>query len=117
MFVIPLHRYSLLIVVDCTLEFGRSNCHAKLSNGLQIFGAVDKDTSIGFTQKTDSNVNVEETVMPYLDCIADFRKSVKKNAAACKDMEALKLCDQLRDDVLPFLGVRMEDIDGKNIDR
>lgn len=71
-------------------------------------------SSIGFTQASLSaaGVNMEETVMPFLDCIADFRKAVRKNATLRKDVEALNLCDELRDDKLPFLGVRMEDIDG-----
>lgn len=53
--------------------------------------------------------------MPYLSCIADFRKTVRRNATVKKDKEALELCDALRDDVLPFLGVRMEDTDGEMI--
>lgn len=56
---------------------------------------------------------IEETVMPFLDCVADFRQAMRKNAEAKKDKEALDLCDALRDDVLPLLGVRMEDMDGK----
>lgn len=80
-----------------------------------MFGAIDRDgLAIGFTQTSDLGVNVEETVMPYLDCIADFRKAVRRNATQKKDIEALNLCDELRDDKLPFLGVRMEDLEGND---
>lgn len=51
--------------------------------------------------------------MPFLDCIADFRTAVRKTATQTKDKATLELCDSLRDDILPFLGVRMEDLDGK----
>lgn len=80
-----------------------------------MFGAIDKDTALGFKQASDLGGNIEEMVLPYLDCVADFRKAVRSNAAAKKDVEALNLCDGLRDDVLPFLGVRMEDVEGNYI--
>lgn len=69
--------------------------------------------SIGFAQKLNAEGNTEEVVMPFLDCVADFRKAIRKNAAVKKDVESLRLCDELRDDVLPYLGVRMEDIDSR----
>lgn len=81
---------------------------------LQIFGAIDEPATIGWPQSSESSVNLEETLMPFLDCIADFRKQVRENAQSKKDTEALTLCDALRDDVLPFLGVRLEDTEGEN---
>jgi len=47
--------------------------------------------------------------MPYLNSMADFRDNVRKSAREIKATEILKECDRLRDDVLPNLGVRLED--------
>lgn len=74
---------------------------------------IEQDESIGFKQKPCEQEGSVEDVMSYLDCVADFRKAVRHNAALKKDNDALNLCDALRDDVLPFLGVRMEDVEGK----
>merc|ERR1712098_342310 len=48
-------------------------------------------------------------VMPYLQAMAEFRDNVRKDARELKASEILKECDRLRDDVLPELGVRLED--------
>lgn len=50
--------------------------------------------------------------MPYLTALSQFRDAVRENARDLKATEILKLCDQLRDDVLPNLGVRLEDREG-----
>ena len=47
--------------------------------------------------------------MPYLTALADFRDSVRREAIPIKASNILKTCDSLRDDVLPELGVRLED--------
>uniref|UniRef100_A0A665TQT6 Cysteine--tRNA ligase, cytoplasmic n=1 Tax=Echeneis naucrates TaxID=173247 RepID=A0A665TQT6_ECHNA len=57
-------------------------------------------------------VGLESTVMPYLDVLSDFRESVRKIAREKKVMELLQLCDSVRDDTLPELGVRLEDHEG-----
>lgn len=44
--------------------------------------------------------------------MSEFRDSVREHARNLKAIEILKLCDQLRDDTLPNLGVRLEDRDG-----
>ena len=54
-------------------------------------------------------IKVEETVMPYLTAMADFRDDVRKAARELKAVEILQKCDRLRDDTLPNLGVRLED--------
>jgi len=51
--------------------------------------------------------------MPYLSALAEFRDGVRSLAREKKDpKEILKLSDILRDDVLPELGVRLEDREG-----
>lgn len=56
-------------------------------------------------------LQAEETVMPYLTALAEFRNSVRDVARTQKSVEILKICDAFRDDVLPNLGVRLEDRD------
>lgn len=50
--------------------------------------------------------------MPYLTALSQFRDSVRENARDLKATDILKLCDQLRDEILPNLGVRLEDREG-----
>ena len=58
----------------------------------------------------DSSKNAEEIITPYMDIITKFRHEVKNAIVIDKDeKKILKLCDQLRDDILPELGVRIED--------
>lgn len=57
-------------------------------------------------------IQVEQTVMPYLTALAEFRDTIRDVARAQKSNEILKLCDGFRDDILPNLGVRLEDREG-----
>ena len=57
-------------------------------------------------------LQLEETVMPYVRILAEFRGSVRTQARETKDMVILKECDSLRDDILPTVGVRLEDREG-----
>lgn len=50
--------------------------------------------------------------MPYLEVVASFRKAVRDSAKSTMAKEILTLCDSLRDDTLPNLGVRLEDREG-----
>ncbi|XP_015599244.1 cysteine--tRNA ligase, cytoplasmic [Cephus cinctus] len=81
---------------------------------LIIFGAISTPhDTIGFPIGNETaTTNVEETVMPYLNILADFRESVRAHAKTLKANEILKECDRLRDDILPSVGVRLEDEDG-----
>jgi cysteinyl-tRNA synthetase len=51
--------------------------------------------------------------MPYLKILADFRENVRAEARILKAGSILKECDLLRDDVLPNVGVRLEDKESK----
>ncbi|XP_072375053.1 cysteine--tRNA ligase, cytoplasmic isoform X1 [Scyliorhinus torazame] len=84
-----------------------------LTEMLKIFGAIEGEEPIGFPVGGGSqNLNVEATVMPYLKVLSDFRENVRQIAREKKVSEVLQLCDGLRDDVLPELGVRFEDHEG-----
>merc|ERR1712241_928807 len=76
-----------------------------------ILGLISTPEQIGFSSSTASGqvANTEEVVMPYLEVLATFRDSVRKEARALKATPILKECDKIRDDVLPNLGVRLED--------
>lgn len=82
-----------------------------------IFGAIDGPRGgIGFPVSTTkvgdgNNEDIETILMPYVDVLAEFRNSIRNHARSLKAHDILKLCDDLRDEILPNLGVRLEDKD------
>ncbi|XP_058053941.1 cysteine--tRNA ligase, cytoplasmic [Anopheles bellator] len=84
---------------------------------LHIFGAIEGPRGgIGFPISSGGAGNtatgdLEQIVMPYLSTLAEFRMAVREQARTLKATDILKLCDTLRDDLLPALGVRLEDRD------
>uniref|UniRef100_A0A8C4ETM4 Cysteine--tRNA ligase, cytoplasmic n=1 Tax=Dicentrarchus labrax TaxID=13489 RepID=A0A8C4ETM4_DICLA len=82
-----------------------------LTNMLKIFGAIEESESIGFPMGGQSQ-NLESTVMPYLSVLSEFREGVRRIAREQKVTELLQLCDAVRNDTLPELGVRLEDHEG-----
>ncbi|KAF3833071.1 hypothetical protein F7725_026736 [Dissostichus mawsoni] len=82
---------------------------AYLTSILKVFGAIEGSEPIGFPVGQSQNVDLETTVMPYLSVLSNFREEVRKIARDKKVMELLQLCDVVRDDTLPELGVRLED--------
>ncbi|MCI4393059.1 hypothetical protein PGIGA_G00153050 [Pangasianodon gigas] len=84
-----------------------------LTDMFKTFGAIEGTEPIGFpVGRNDQNVDLESTVMPYLKVLSDFREGVRKIAREQKVTEVLQLCDTVRDDILPELGVRLEDHEG-----
>uniref|UniRef100_A0A8C9AUJ2 Cysteine--tRNA ligase, cytoplasmic n=1 Tax=Prolemur simus TaxID=1328070 RepID=A0A8C9AUJ2_PROSS len=84
-----------------------------LTRMLKIFGAIEEESSLGFpVGGPGRSLNLEATVMPYLQVLSEFREGVRKIAREKKVPEVLQLSDSLRDDVLPELGVRFEDHEG-----
>ncbi|KAJ8024001.1 Cysteine--tRNA ligase, cytoplasmic [Holothuria leucospilota] len=79
----------------------------------QTFGTIEGSEPIGFPVAGQGQSNVEETVMPYLKTMAEFREKVRQTAKSQKATEILQMCDDLRDNVLPELGVRLEDREGE----
>ncbi|KAK6102952.1 cysteine--tRNA ligase [Brugia pahangi] len=83
---------------------------------LKIFGVIPQNVEIGFPIEHNgiSNHDIsitskEEMLMPYLTALVDFRENVRKVAREQKIIGILEECDKLRDEVLPELGVRLED--------
>ncbi|XP_074227594.1 cysteine--tRNA ligase, cytoplasmic isoform X1 [Camelus bactrianus] len=84
-----------------------------LTHMLKIFGAIEEESSLGFpVGGPGTSLNLESTVMPYLQVLSEFREGVRRIAREHKVPEVLQLSDALRDDILPELGVRFEDHEG-----
>lgn len=49
--------------------------------------------------------------MPYLTILSEFRQVIRTHAKDVKANAILEECDRLRDQILPEVGVRMEDLD------
>ncbi|XP_058840257.1 cysteine--tRNA ligase, cytoplasmic [Topomyia yanbarensis] len=80
---------------------------------LHMFGAISGPRGgIGFPVGNAENTDLEQTVMPFLSALSEFRTAVREQARSLKATAILTLCDQLRDDILPNLGVRLEDREG-----
>lgn len=77
---------------------------------LDIFGLVESSNDIGFPLPNSVHgENREQILTPYLNLFTHFRDQVR-SAARNNDISALlTLCDTVRDDDLPALGVRLED--------
>jgi len=86
------------------------NVAVYITNIFDVLGMIKKDESVGFpTSGGGGDADLETLVLPYLSSLAEFRDNVRKSARTIKASEILAECDRLRDDVLPNLGVRLED--------
>ncbi|XP_028917011.1 cysteine--tRNA ligase, cytoplasmic [Ornithorhynchus anatinus] len=80
---------------------------------LKVFGAIEGEEVLGFpVAGSGPSLNLEAAVMPYLQVLSDFREGVRRIARERGVPEVLQLSDTLRDDILPELGVRLEDHEG-----
>jgi len=85
------------------------NIAAYITSIFNVFGLIAQDELIGFPAGGSGSGDLETLVMPYLNSLALFRDNVRKSAREIKAIPILKECDELRDNVLPNLGVRLED--------
>jgi cysteinyl-tRNA synthetase len=91
-----------------------------ITNLMKIFGVVDFGEQVGYGSaaaagSSGESVNLEETLMPYLQVLSKFRDDVRVEARAKKEFDILKICDNLRDNVLPDLGVLIEDLSDRTV--
>ncbi len=92
-----------------------SNIARYITRILQIFGIITVNhDQIGFGDGGDAAVSREQILAPVLDALVNFRSQVRDLARVQDARGVLGACDQFRDDVLPDLGVRLEDITGTN---
>ncbi|XP_035209990.1 cysteine--tRNA ligase, cytoplasmic-like [Stegodyphus dumicola] len=89
-----------------------TNISSYISRILKIFGANFQDSVNEFVSGDSGQMVNEDAVMPYLKALADFRENTRQKAKELKAFPILKLCDELRDYILPALGVRLEDQEG-----
>ena len=54
---------------------------------------------------------MDDTVLPFVRALSEFRDEVRGAARELKASHILERCDNVRDNVLPELGVRLEDRD------
>jgi cysteinyl-tRNA synthetase len=81
---------------------------------LRVVGVVEGNHDIGFQIGGESNgQNKEAIVTPIVDALQQFRQKIRmevlKNPKSESSTAILNLCDSVRDDVLPPLGIRLED--------
>ncbi|OQR67975.1 cysteine--tRNA ligase [Tropilaelaps mercedesae] len=91
------------------------NVAAYVTRILRVFGAIESTESIGFPTggSGGGDASAEAIVTPYLTALSNFRDEVRAHARECKQTAILKVCDLLRDEVMPELGVRLEDHEGQ----
>eukprot|EP00116_Pleurobrachia_bachei_P008379 sb/3468641/ len=75
---------------------------------LSVFGVINKQETIGFSSG-DSSSSTEEAALPFVRVLSQFRDEVRGMAREIKAVSILQSCDNVRDNVLPELGVRLED--------
>eukprot|EP00607_Mallomonas_marina_P002937 CAMPEP_0182429724 /NCGR_PEP_ID=MMETSP1167-20130531/32935_1 /TAXON_ID=2988 /ORGANISM="Mallomonas Sp, Strain CCMP3275" /LENGTH=473 /DNA_ID=CAMNT_0024613837 /DNA_START=463 /DNA_END=1885 /DNA_ORIENTATION=- len=78
---------------------------------LKCFGLVGESTEIGFPldSSEEGGANKEQVLTPVLDALTKFRETVRVSAIQGDNRSVLTACDDIRDNVLPDMGVRMED--------
>ncbi|XP_063688548.1 cysteine--tRNA ligase, cytoplasmic-like isoform X1 [Bolinopsis microptera] len=76
---------------------------------LSVFGVAGSQDNIGFASAGEGSVSTDEVALPFVKALSEFRDEVRGSARELKAFDILKKCDNLRDNVLPELGVRLED--------
>ena len=75
---------------------------------MKCFGVYDDGDFPAVGAGEEGAANYEQTITPLMNVLVKFRDQVKLSAA--EGPKALfQLCDDLRDDVLPYLGIQLED--------
>lgn len=78
---------------------------------LKAFGVYEDEDypNVLEAQKGDAQVAAyEDTIAPLMDALTKFRDQIKERAGEGPG-QLFKICDELRDDILPHLGIRLED--------
>lgn len=80
---------------------------------LRVFGVVEGSDMIGFSDSASGGLigaSKEDIAAPFIDAFVDFREQIRNAAKAKADpAEFLKICDEIRDNNLANLGIRVED--------
>lgn len=73
-----------------------------------VYEAGDMPTLSSNNSNEQASESVEDAIRPVMKALSTFRDSIKRQANE-GPKEMFKLSDELRDDVLPFLGIKLED--------
>ena len=79
---------------------------------LRVFGVVQGSDIIGFEESGsgEGGSSKEEIVAPFVDAFVDFREQIRVAAKSKSSPgDFLKNCDEVRDETLANLGIRIED--------
>ena len=118
-------QYLVELVMECnkylTTETKPKNLLVKkvaiyVTKILRVLGVVEGSDKIGFGESASGGASKEDTISPYVDAFVDFREQVR-NAAKSKGGpgDFLKACDEVRDETMAKLGIRIEDSADKSI--
>lgn len=119
-------QYLVELVMECnkymTAEEKPKNLLVKkvaiyVTKILKVLGVIQGSDVIGFGESAAGDgASKEDTVSPYVDAFVDFREQVR-NAAKSKGGpgDFLKACDEVRDDTMAKLGIRIEDSGDKSM--
>jgi cysteinyl-tRNA synthetase len=77
--------------------------------GLMCLGESDIGFPLDVSGSTGCAISKEDLLSPYLDALTNFREAVRVSAIKQDVSAILEAADSLRDDILPDLGIRMED--------
>ena len=83
-----------------------------ISDILKCLGLVYNTEFVDYFKinENDSGKNSEELLTPFIESVVKFRNDIKNSCINDKDVKKiLNICDQYRDDILPYLGIRIED--------
>eukprot|EP01041_Mallomonas_annulata_P007099 gene7099-14444_t len=82
-----------------------------ITSVLRCFGLVPDASDIGFPLESSDNggLNKEQVLSPILDALTKFRETVRIAAITGDNKAVLSAADDIRDNILPDLGIRMED--------
>jgi len=83
-----------------------------VSKILRVFGVVQGSDVIGFGESGsgEGGATKEENISPFVDAFVDFREQVRVAAKSKSSPgDFLKKCDEVRDETLANLGIRIED--------
>ncbi|EFA76443.1 cysteinyl-tRNA synthetase [Heterostelium album PN500] len=89
-----------------------NNIATYITHILRVFGLVE-GSAIGFG--SGGSANVEDTLKPVLDALVEFRNQIRSSAINKDFSKILQSCDHLRDEVLPLLGVKIDDKSGNSV--
>uniref|UniRef100_A0A0K0D175 Cysteine--tRNA ligase, cytoplasmic n=1 Tax=Angiostrongylus cantonensis TaxID=6313 RepID=A0A0K0D175_ANGCA len=85
------------------------NIASYMTHMFAVFGVIHRSDELGFPMERDLSVDKEAALMPYLNTLSNFREKIRNIAKDKKIVDILEECDRLRDDILPELGVKLED--------